>query len=1039
MKLTMLTHTIVPLSDRFAEYLQDYCEQARAAIKANKHHDQRRALLMDFLRKAFGIQVEEVDLEHKVKAAEARGRIDAFYKFVIFEIKTNLEAEREAALAELRKYFGSRENPFDYIAVVTDGITFEVFDYDRKTKQPEPVRSFRLEAETPATAYEELDELLTVGQKIPPRSGEVVLRFGPSSLSFRRSRGALQAAYESVKDLPGVQVKFQEWNALLAKVYGSAPDDEGLFIKHTYLTMVSRAIVKLALFRTEEGGTSLYRGLMNGDFFRDKRIQNLAEPDFFSWGLETDAEKTFFEFFANLFRRLGEFEWSQIDEDLLKMLYQELVDPGDRQLLGEFYTPDWLAELTLEEIGYKRGTLLDPACGSGTFLFCAIRRLRSTGLKGNSLVKEALDSVTGIDVHPVAALMAKANILLALASEFPKYGEDVYLRVYLADTLMTGEDTKKRALRVSAGEDGEFHIPLDSIEKGRDLDALVDKLSEFAKQGKSSKTPERIERAFAGFLEDYTPQEKFLWRENFKLMLSIVREGRDTVWAFILKNAYRPAYLRRQKVDVIVANPPWLSLRDVQDATYKTQIKELAFRYGLLEKTDRKLFTQLDTSTVFFAHAEREFLREGGKMAFVMPKSVILPAKQHLLFQKTGFTAIHDFGDVKGLFKVPACVLIRDSRSATENIPITRWGGEIPRGERNISWDQAKTILHPDKGKWSFLAESSAKSPYFPLVLQGATLVPRSLWFVEPRPQTGIGPGLILKAPSLRTATAARLGAKEPWKKLEIEGIVERECLFGTLLAEDLLPFAVRRLRLVVLPIAARKGRFAMLNQLDVLAEGALHASNWVGKAEKIWERRKKKEQPSIYEYLNYDQKITNQNPQQKFVVLYNRSGTNIAAALLSRSRQMRVGRLRPRAFVADFATYRYYADSEDHGLYLVGVLNSPYVNEAIKPWQTQGLQGERDITRRPFEVCPILMFDPRNSLHQRIVSVAREAREKMLKWRTRIKGNAAEARQAARKIVQAELESLDTLVAELLDGASLDTPPAQSHHTPLPSLFGNH
>ena len=48
------------------------------------------------------------------------------------------------------------------------------------------------------------------------------------------------------------------------------------------------------------------------------------------------------------------------------MLCQELVDPMDRAELGEFYTPDWLAELALEEIGYSKGTLLDPACGSGS-------------------------------------------------------------------------------------------------------------------------------------------------------------------------------------------------------------------------------------------------------------------------------------------------------------------------------------------------------------------------------------------------------------------------------------------------------------------------------------------------------------------------------------------------------------------------------------------------------------------------------------------------------------------------------------------------
>jgi hypothetical protein len=85
--MNITAHSIIPLPDRFTEYLQDYCHQAFDAIKEEKHHDQRRALLMDFLRKAFGIEVTEIDLEHKVKAASARGRIDAFYRFVIFEVK----------------------------------------------------------------------------------------------------------------------------------------------------------------------------------------------------------------------------------------------------------------------------------------------------------------------------------------------------------------------------------------------------------------------------------------------------------------------------------------------------------------------------------------------------------------------------------------------------------------------------------------------------------------------------------------------------------------------------------------------------------------------------------------------------------------------------------------------------------------------------------------------------------------------------------------------------------------------------------------
>ncbi len=38
--------------------------------------------------------------------------------------------------------------------------------------------------------------------------------------------------------------------------------------------------------------------------------------------------------------------------DLLKQLYQQLFPRSVRHDLGEYYTPDWLAELVLNELGY---------------------------------------------------------------------------------------------------------------------------------------------------------------------------------------------------------------------------------------------------------------------------------------------------------------------------------------------------------------------------------------------------------------------------------------------------------------------------------------------------------------------------------------------------------------------------------------------------------------------------------------------------------------------------------------------------------------
>ena len=66
--------------------------------------------------------------------------------------------------------------------------------------------------------------------------------------------------------------------------------------------------------------------------------------------------------------------------DLFKPLYEALFPRTLRHALGEYYTPDWLAEHVLDQVGYRGepgGRLLDPACGCGAFLMAAVRRLRT--------------------------------------------------------------------------------------------------------------------------------------------------------------------------------------------------------------------------------------------------------------------------------------------------------------------------------------------------------------------------------------------------------------------------------------------------------------------------------------------------------------------------------------------------------------------------------------------------------------------------------------------------------------------------------------
>src|SRR5207249_9604361 len=124
--------------------------------------------------------------------------------------------------------------------------------------------------------------------------------------------------------------------------------------------------------------------------------------------------------------------------------------------------------------------------------------------------------------------------------------------------------------------------------------------------------------------------------------------------------------------------------------------------------------------------------------------------------------------------------------------------------------------------------------------------------------------------------------------------------------------------------------------------------------AEKIWRKGRKDQDYEFSDWLNYQNKLTAQSLAKPFIVLINKSGTNVCAAMLGPDEAKKIGRLSINGFIAENVTYRYYAKTEKEAHYLVGVLNSSVVNEAIKPFQSQGLMGERDIHRRPFEVCNI-------------------------------------------------------------------------------------
>lgn len=999
---------IVPYDRKFPGLLLDYLDQIKAAVRRKAHHDQRRGLFLSFLQKAFGVEPQEVELEEKVKGDEVRGNIDALYKYVIFEFKTDLKREREDAERELKKYFSSRKNPEEYYGLVSDGLSFQLYQLEQK--ELHRVSEFKLNGDDPLASWRFLDNILFVGKRITPGTNDISAAFGAHSAVFNKCRPMLLELFETVRSSRHVEVKFNEWNSLLGKVYGDKLGNPDLFVRHTYLTMLSRLMVAKALVPVEAIDKEQFLGIITGAFFTAHNLPNLAEPDFFSWALDTEIEHDFVGFLFMLERYINRFKFDNVGEDILKEIYQELVDPASRHALGEYYTPDWIADVTLDAIDYKEGTVLDPACGSGTFFLAAIRRWRTQGISGHKLVKRALESLLGIDVHPLAVLMSKANILLSLTNELRSFKKEISLPIYMADTLLVSEEEATKTLNVRVSDTEAFHIPLRTLSRNIELDQLIDRMVSSCeltfKQGAEAKD------AWDAFIEtscrDFEEREKWFWLQNYILMDKLLRESRDTVWGYILKNAYRPAYIRHKKVDYVVGNPPWLAYRYIQDEGYKKRVKELTFKCELLTSRDGKLFTQMDTSTLFFAYAERQFLKETGVIAMVLPRSVILPSQQHRGFQDRGFTEILDFGSASEVFKVPSVTVVRKpGLHLRSNIPLKAYTGHLAR--KNVTWVTARKELTCSKTKFEFLSTEVRGKYYYNLFFAGASIYPRCFWYVERQPHSADH----MTTPHLQTSADAAHEAKKPWQ-VKIRGRIDKQYLYGTVLSKTLLPFAIARTEPVFLPVKRTRDKSSMLNSRDLQALGHLESASWLFDCEKFWDEHRASTNYSLVEWLNYNQKLTKQNLRADHLVLFNTSGTNLTAAVYHKKDAKR-GSLPIKGFVAGHKTYYFYPSSIDEGDYLCAILNSDIVNWAIKPYQSQGLFGERDICRRAFEVCAIPKFDAKNHIHAQLANLGRECREDMDPYVDKLEGRVGKVRQEVRSILKSQIGRINRLVKQLL------------------------
>ena len=126
-------------------------------------------------------------------------------------------------------------------------------------------------------------------------------------------------------------------------------------------------------------------------------------------------------------KRLAKYDFADVDSDLLGTVYNAYVERHEKKKQGQYYTPRPIVDFILDEVKWQgkseiigdQKRLIDPACGSGTFLVRAAKRLMDAyrNEKGEisdprAVLSKVRDKIYGFDLNPFACYLAEVNLLI---------------------------------------------------------------------------------------------------------------------------------------------------------------------------------------------------------------------------------------------------------------------------------------------------------------------------------------------------------------------------------------------------------------------------------------------------------------------------------------------------------------------------------------------------------------------------------------------------------------------------------------------------
>jgi len=702
------------------------------------------------------------------------GRIDALYGHVIIEYKAPGKLLREPDVARAKEQLigyiqeeAEVEDRFKLFlgVILADRIGF--VRYDEKSKSWLLRGPYDLNRETVLRLVEAIRGLRRKKLAVD----ELLRDFGPRSDTAVKMVSVFYGKVMSSKS-PKVEALFNDWKRLFSQVCSYSPEklkgleaEYGLtgrvdysallFAVHTYYALVMKLLAAEVAYLFGAGkwlksyvaeledanmkGLEVFKRALEdmesgGVFRKFLNITNFIEGDYFSWYLE-ELDQLAANAIADLAKGLADYEPAtpvlepEYTRDLLKRLYQNLVPKKIRHDLGEYYTPDWLAELLLNEVGLtledfeklaKEDSdltvplnlrVLDPACGSGTFLLLTMKRFREYAeehyLK-DILANYMLRNIVGFDLNPLAVLAARTNYLLSIADLLTYAKGPIEIPIYLADSLLVEARTTLTGISYIIRTYVEvFELPKSVVDRGI-LSKLLEALDRCVRL-----------RYRPGEFKQVIREELRLNEEELRLIgnlyetfLKLEEEGKNHVWTAIIRNAFAPltTVSSSGKFEYVIGNPPWINWENLPE-DYRKASASLWDKYGLKAKSTAEQFElgkmKRDISMLFLYVCADRYLDNDGIFGFLITQMVFKTRgaevfRRFRLPETVGMKVlkVHDMVTLKpfeAAANMTSMIILRKGAYTTYPVPYVRWT-KIRQGDlTNATLDEAYHICSQDE------------------------------------------------------------------------------------------------------------------------------------------------------------------------------------------------------------------------------------------------------------------------------------------------------------------------------------------------------